>query len=284
MQPMQAAQGSTSAAPTTAPLATISQALDRIASAAREAATAKKRVGAPGDYGYGTPAGQAVSKAITALAELIWEVESNLEIVEETLPCLVPAQTGAGQAAATMVAQIRAAIAAPRYPGTPMTPDEARTDSEKELVSILEGIGAIIDSMEDTGPIPSPSLTFAALRAANIARLPTFKNAKGEPAHSEADGSDWALSAWSNAVLGELGEAANIIKKVERGDMTLDEARPSLAKEFADVQTYLDILAFRADVDLGQATITKFNEVSVRVGSPVRLAESTFFLDMDKGH
>ncbi len=116
-------------------------------------------------------------------------------------------------------------------------------------------------------------LTFNALRGANCARLPEFKNAKGEPAHSEPDGSDWTLSAWSNAVLGELGEAANIIKKVERGDLTIDEARPALAKEFADVATYLDILAFRAGVDLGRATIDKFNEVSNRVGSRVYLAE-----------
>lgn len=116
-------------------------------------------------------------------------------------------------------------------------------------------------------------LTFNALRGANCARLPEFKNARGEPAHSEPDGSDWTLSAWSNAVLGELGEAANIIKKVERGDLTLDEARPALAKEFADVATYLDILAFRAGVDLGRATIDKFNEVSDRVGSRVYLSE-----------
>jgi NTP pyrophosphatase (non-canonical NTP hydrolase) len=115
------------------------------------------------------------------------------------------------------------------------------------------------------------SLTFAALREANIARLPQFKNRKGEPAHSEPDGSDWALSAWSNAVLGELGEAANLIKKIERGDMTLDEARGELAKEFADVQTYLDILAFRAGIDLGSATVAKWNEVSERVGCDLRL-------------
>lgn len=114
-------------------------------------------------------------------------------------------------------------------------------------------------------------LTFDALRGANLARLPKFKNARGEPAHSKADGSDWSLSQWSNAVLGELGEAANIIKKIERGDMTLDEARPALGREFADVQTYLDILAYRAGVDLGTATLVKWNEVSARVNCDVRL-------------
>lgn len=72
-------------------------------------------------------------------------------------------------------------------------------------------------------------------------------------------------------MLGELGEAANLIKKIERGDITLDEARAALGKEFADVLTYLDILAFRAGVDLGRETIDKFNAVSVRVGSTIRL-------------
>lgn len=115
------------------------------------------------------------------------------------------------------------------------------------------------------------NLTFDKLRKANIARLPLFKNAKGGAAHSEPDGSDWSLAQWSNAVLGELGEAANIIKKVDRGDMTLEEALPSLAKEFADVQTYLDILAFRAGVDLGQATIDKWNEVSARINCSLRI-------------
>lgn len=116
------------------------------------------------------------------------------------------------------------------------------------------------------------ALKFNVLRLANTMRLPQFKNPKGEPAHSEPDGSDWALSAWCNAVCGELGEAANLIKKIERGDFTLEEKREELGKEFADIVTYLDILAMRAGVDLGKATVAKFNEVSERVGSTVRIA------------
>jgi NTP pyrophosphatase (non-canonical NTP hydrolase) len=116
------------------------------------------------------------------------------------------------------------------------------------------------------------TLTFNQLREANKARLPQFRNRRGLRAHREPDGSDWLLSAWSNAVCGELGEAANIIKKIEREDMTLDEAREDLANELADVQTYLDLLAFRAGIDLGAATVKKFNAVSVRVGSDVHLA------------
>lgn len=124
-------------------------------------------------------------------------------------------------------------------------------------------------------------LSFNALRHANELRLPQFKNRLGEAAHSEPDGSDWALSAWANATFGEMGElvemfgvfgrAANRIKKIERGDITLEEARADLGKEFADVVTYLDILAMRAGINLGEATLDKFNAVSKRVGSDVRL-------------
>lgn len=112
-------------------------------------------------------------------------------------------------------------------------------------------------------------MSFEALRTANTLRLPQFKNAQGQPAHSEPDGSDWCLAQWCNAVCGELGELANLIKKVERGDITIDDAREEMGKELADVQTYLDILAFRCGVDLGEATRKKFNEVSDRVGSSI---------------
>lgn len=115
-------------------------------------------------------------------------------------------------------------------------------------------------------------LTFNVLREANMARMPQFKNAKGEPAHSKEDGSDWSLTDWCTAVTGELGEAANIIKKVRRGDLTIEEARQPLANELADVVTYLDILAKQAGINLGKATIEKFNKVSERVGSTVRMS------------
>ena len=125
-------------------------------------------------------------------------------------------------------------------------------------------------------------LTFNALRGANTARLPQFKNSKGEQAHSKPDGSDWSPAQWLQAVLGELGEYANKRKKFERGDITAEEFAIEASKELADVQTYLDILAMRCldtqdaphphGINLGEATIDKFNEVSIRVGSDVRLA------------
>lgn len=111
-------------------------------------------------------------------------------------------------------------------------------------------------------------LTFNTLREANLRRVPEFRDKHGNLCH--VDGlTGWMLSQWSNAVCGELGEAANLIKKIERGDYTLDEAREDLGRELADVVTYLDLLAARAGIDLGRATTAKFNEVSERVGSRV---------------
>ncbi len=115
-------------------------------------------------------------------------------------------------------------------------------------------------------------LTFNALRGANLARLPTFRNKHGQLVHSNPDGSDWSPAQWLQAVVGELGEYANWRKKFERGDITEEEFLVEATKELADVQTYLDILAAQFNIDLGAATMTKFNEVSIRVGSNVRLA------------
>lgn len=110
-------------------------------------------------------------------------------------------------------------------------------------------------------------LTFDELRRGNIARIPEFQNAKGKI----EDYRKWKLSQWSNAMFGECGEAANVIKKIERGDYTLAAGRQILADELADIQTYLDLLAWAANIDLGQATISKFNLKSEEVGSVVQL-------------
>lgn len=124
---------------------------------------------------------------------------------------------------------------------------------------------------------PSNGFTFDTLRDANRARLPEFRNALGDLSHPEQpDGAvmNWSLTDWTTALAGEVGEAANIVKKVRRGDLSLNEARPTLAAELADVQCYLDLLALRAGIDLGRATREKFNAVSQRVGSRVYIGEN----------
>ena len=113
------------------------------------------------------------------------------------------------------------------------------------------------------------SLDLALLRRANVARQAAYRDARGRA----VDCSAWALEDWFCATLGELGEAANVAKKVRRGDFTLEEARPALAKELADVLTYLDLLAWAAGVDLARATREKFDEVSARIGYPTRLED-----------
>lgn len=118
------------------------------------------------------------------------------------------------------------------------------------------------------------NLTFDMLRLANVFRLPTFKNRHGRPAHSKPDGSNWSPAQWLEATVGELGEYANMHKKFVRGDITEAEFQEAARKELADVVIYLDLLAFQLKINLGQAVFDKFNEVSERVNSPVRLTES----------
>ena len=75
---------------------------------------------------------------------------------------------------------------------------------------------------------------------------------------------EMSLSFWSNAVCGEAGEMANIIKKVERGDYSEDDLSviKQIADEMADVIIYLDLLADRIGVNLSDSVIKKFNHVS----------------------
>ena len=126
------------------------------------------------------------------------------------------------------------------------------------------------------------NLTFNALREANIARLPHFKNKKGKKAHSKKDGSDWIPAQWLQAVAGELGEYANLRKKYERGDITKKEFDVEARKELADITCYLDILAFQLKIDLGEAVREKFNEVSKRINVPITIGDNNEILNFIK--
>ncbi len=106
------------------------------------------------------------------------------------------------------------------------------------------------------------NLSFNTLRKANIIRLPLFKNNKGELAHDSDDGSDWSDAEWLEAIVGELGEYANLKKKVRRGDVSFEDSKEKLSFELADVVIYLDILAHRLGIDLGRAVVDKFNKKS----------------------
>ena len=132
-------------------------------------------------------------------------------------------------------------------------------------------------------------LSFKTLREANKRRLPQFKDAQGRTAHAMPDGSDWSPAEWCGAVLGELGELANLEKKIKRGDFDMDDpavhakVQGDVAREFADIVTYLDIYAMQRGVDLGEATRVKFNEVSRRVKANVFIAKHNTILVVDPG-
>lgn len=116
-------------------------------------------------------------------------------------------------------------------------------------------------------------LSFNTLREANKQRLPLFKNSKGELTHTEKDGSDWSPAQWLQAVMGELGEYANLRKKFERGDISVEDFFKEAKKELADVVIYLDILASQFDINLGEAVKDKFNEVSERIKCKIYIGD-----------
>jgi len=89
---------------------------------------------------------------------------------------------------------------------------------------------------------------------------------------------EWSLSDWAVATAGEMGEALNLVKKLNRerdgivgNSLTTNELKSKLADELADVAIYLDIMAASEGIDLAQAIVTKFNRTSEKVGFPERL-------------
>jgi NTP pyrophosphatase (non-canonical NTP hydrolase) len=85
--------------------------------------------------------------------------------------------------------------------------------------------------------------------------------------------SGWTLSDWMTAALGELGEAANVVKKMNRNRdgipgnrETAEELRAALADEIADAFIYLDLFAQAAGFSLASAVRSKFDRTSARIG------------------
>jgi len=85
--------------------------------------------------------------------------------------------------------------------------------------------------------------------------------------------SSWSLSDWMTATLGELGEAANIAKKLNRvrdgipgNKETEGELRRALADEIADAFIYLDLLAQSQGICLAEAIESKFVRTSLKIG------------------
>jgi NTP pyrophosphatase (non-canonical NTP hydrolase) len=116
-----------------------------------------------------------------------------------------------------------------------------------------------------------PTLDLARLRQVSVARCKRWHK----------DGlNQWSLSDWGIAAGGELGEAMNIMKKLNRARDGLvgnakgedrETLRQKLADEVADTVIYLDLLLASEGLDLAEAVVSKFNRKSVEVGFPERL-------------
>lgn len=85
--------------------------------------------------------------------------------------------------------------------------------------------------------------------------------------------SSWSLSDWITATTGELGEAANIAKKLNRvrdgipgNSEAPEQLQSALADEIADTFIYLDLLAQSQGIDLQEAVLRKFQKTSAKIG------------------
>ena len=124
-------------------------------------------------------------------------------------------------------------------------------------------------------------LTFSELRATNETRCRRWHGTRDNLNKTNSDGMmGWTLSDWFTAFAGEVGEAGNVIKKLNRvrDGMTGNKERDivtqlklDLGSELADAMIYLDLLANAAGINLENEVINKFNIVSQRNNFPERL-------------
>lgn len=124
-------------------------------------------------------------------------------------------------------------------------------------------------------------LTIKELQIANVERCERWHGATGV--------NDWTTLEWAGAAAGEMGEAANIAKKLKRFDSRMQQNETMrtlraaavdherltlvrmLASEIAGTVIYLGLLAAREGIDLETALREEFNKVSVREDFPERL-------------
>ena len=90
------------------------------------------------------------------------------------------------------------------------------------------------------------------------------------------------------ALAGEVGEAANIVKKLRRLDCGIDSGKPEetyplllaeLHGEVADILSYLVLFCRRAGINLSIEAVSKFNRVSRNIGYSPRMDGSGELLE-----
>jgi len=106
---------------------------------------------------------------------------------------------------------------------------------------------------------PPDYLSFNNLRTAN-----EIRQAEWCPDQNIPD-----LSFRGLELAGEVGEACNVMKKLERerlGWRGSRDTREHLAEELADVIICCDLVAMQSGIDLGAAVRAKFNATTEKVG------------------
>lgn len=110
------------------------------------------------------------------------------------------------------------------------------------------------------------SLTFNAFHQANCARC----EANDGFAHSI---SQWTISDWMTATMGELGEAANLVKKLNRcrdgikGNKEEESVlHAKLKREIGDTFVYLDLMSRACGFTIEEAARDAFNAKSDELG------------------
>lgn len=116
-------------------------------------------------------------------------------------------------------------------------------------------------------------VTFEEFSRANLARCES-------PQGFNFELESWSVSDWMLAVFGELGEASNVRKKLNRSRdgargnrQSDDELRDKFRREIGDTLVYLDLLAQYQGFDLLGAALEVFDLKSEEIGYPVRLKD-----------
>lgn len=122
-------------------------------------------------------------------------------------------------------------------------------------------------------------ITFRRVSAVNAKRADRWH--KGFPNHTDG----WTGADWSNAMCGEAGETANVVKKLRRIDTQIQQAeqgehpdeayvamlKQKLATEIGDTFLYLDLLAQYYGLKMEKCVVDTFNRVSDREGFPEKI-------------
>ncbi len=134
-----------------------------------------------------------------------------------------------------------------------------RSGSEAEAIALWSHRPSLAEALNGARDMT----TFS---ARNLQRCEA-KNGFNHPINS------WSLSDWFTAMMGELGEAANVAKKLNRvrdgikGNKESEQALiDKLRKELGDTLCYLDLLATSRGFSIFDAAVEVFDAKSKEIG------------------